>query len=102
MGNCWLLVASQQQQGRLRNVFTSACLSRGIPRVAADIVAKRGGRTHVGDRRGKYPKVLPAAVVAVRADETHLSATLQDMSFLSKMATSLDSPSSENESCFVP
>lgn len=65
MGNCWPLVASQEQQGRLRNVFTSARLSRGIPRVAADIVAKRGGRTHVGERRGKYQKVLPGAVVTV-------------------------------------
>lgn len=42
MGNCWPLVASQEQQGRLRNVFTSACLSRGIPRAASDIVAGRG------------------------------------------------------------
>lgn len=65
MGNCWPLVASQEQQGRLRNVFTSACLSGGITRAASDIVAGRGGRTHVEERRGKYPKVLPFAVVAV-------------------------------------
>lgn len=65
MGNFWPSVASQEQQGRLRNVFTSACLSRGIPRVAADIVAKHGRRAHVGERRGKYLKVLPGAVVAV-------------------------------------
>lgn len=88
------MVASQEQQGRLRNVFTSACLSREIPRVAADIVAKHGGRTHVGERRGKYPKVLPGSVVAVLADGTHLSASLQAASFLLKMATSLDSPAS--------
>lgn len=46
-------------------MFTSACLSRGIPRVAADIVAKHGECAHVGGRRGKYPKVLPGDVVAV-------------------------------------
>lgn len=94
MGNCWPLVASRQLQERLRNVFTSACLNRGIPRAAADIVAKRSGHAHVGERRGKYPKVLPGAAVAVRADGTHLSAILQAVSFLLKMAMSLDSPSS--------